>query len=588
MSFIRASRTIKIGRKRMITGNPTGGRQYVHSFFVSPMSTTQTKSLLKRLEVPHDKNANFELTRWINQDIVPLPPSRRTWGAWSFVGFWLVTGINISGWTTASSLLALGLNVWQSILTVIIGNIIVGFAVALSGLPGGDWHIGFPVINRYVWGMYGSFFPLLMRIMLSFVWYGVQTWFGGQSVKVVIASLWPSFLTMKNTLPESTAMETNDCIAMMIFWLISLPLLAIPPEYYKTPFRYATVSITITAFAMFIWALAKEGGGGPLISDPAVFLGVGNIPKGSDLAWKMVLGITTNIGSICAGILNQSDYSRFARKPGDQILSQIVCVPIMSVLTAMIGVICTSCAAGFYPDEELLWQPYNLLIAAQTHGGPGARAATFFAGCAFVVSQWGINISGNGVSGGIDMSGVFPRYLNIRRGAYITAIVGLAINPWKLLNTANTFITVFSSFAVFLGPATGLMVADYVVLRKGKLRLSHLYMPSNESIYWYSAGFNVRAVFAWIMGVWPLMPGFIAAVQSKNASAGWMHVYYLAWLFGFFVSGTTYLGLCWIWTPEGLGITDTEDIYGTFTETQPATTGSSDAGADRESWDAKL
>ncbi|KAF5374308.1 hypothetical protein D9758_004634 [Tetrapyrgos nigripes] len=555
-------------------------------------SISKTRTILKKLEVPHEKDAVFELTPWvcisalkklgttsspsssqINRDIVPLPPSRRTWGSWSFVGFWLVTGINISGWVAASSLLALGLNVWQSMLTVIIrsltqiiGTIIVGFAVVLNGLPGGEWHIGFPIINRYVWGLYGNFFPLLMRIMLSFVWYGTQTWFGGQSVKVVIAAIWPSFLTMKNTLPTSASMETNDFVATMIFWLVSLPLLAIPPEYYKVPFRYATLSITVTAFAMFIWALAKEGGGGPLLSDPTRFMGLDNVPKGSDLAWKMVLGITTQIANISAGILNQSDYTRFARKPGDQIMSQIICVPIMSILTALVGVICTSCAAGFYPDEELLWQPYDLLIAIQTHGGNGARAATFFAGCAFVISQWGINISGNGVSGGIDLSGLFPKYINIRRGAFLTACAGLAINPWKLVNTANTFITVLSSFAVFLGPATGLMVTDYVVIRRRKLRLSHLYNPSRDSIYWYTSGINLRVVIAWINGVWPLMPGFIAAVRGETTSEGWMHTYDLAWLFGFFVSGATYVILCNIWPIKGLGEIDEEDVFGTFEE----------------------
>ncbi|THV00163.1 NCS1 nucleoside transporter family [Dendrothele bispora CBS 962.96] len=529
-------------------------------------STTSKKSLLKKLEVPHEKDAVYELTPWINRDIVPLPPSRRTWGPWSFVGFWLVTGINISGWTSASALLALGLNVWQAMLTVIIGNIIVGFAVALNGLPGGEWHIGFPIINRYVWGLYGSFFPLLMRILLSFVWYGAQTWFGGQSIKVVIGAIWPSFLTMKNTLPEGTAMETNDCIAVILFWVLSLPLLAVPPELYKVPFRYATASITIAAFALFIWALAKQGGGGPLLSDPSTFLGIDKVPKGKELGWVMVLGVTTNVGSISAGIMNQSDYSRFARKPGDQVLSQIICVPIMSILTALVGIICTSCAAGFFPDEELLWEPYKLLIAIQTHGGPGARAAVFFAGCAFVVSQWGINISGNGVSGGIDLSGVFPKYINIRRGAFITACVGLAINPWQLLNTANRFITVLSSFAVFLGPATGLMITDYVVVRRRKVRLSHLYMPTQESIYWNTYGINFRAVFAWINGVWPLMPGFIAAVQNKTTSEGWTHMYYLSWLAGFFISGTTYIILCKIWPLEGLGEVDDKDVFGTFTE----------------------
>ncbi|KAF5374309.1 hypothetical protein D9758_004637 [Tetrapyrgos nigripes] len=522
-------------------------------------------AILKKLEVPHKEEAVFELTPWINRDIVPLPPSRRTWGPWSFVGFWMVTGINISGWVSASSLLALGLNVWQSMLSVVIGNLIVGCAVALNGLPGGKWHIGFPVINRYVWGLYGSFFPLLMRIMLSFVWYGTQTWFGGQSTKVVIAAIWPSFLTMKNTLPESAHMETNDCIAVIVFWVASLPWLIIPPEYYRVPFRFGSFSITVTAFTLLAWCLAKEGGAGPLISNSSRFINVPE-PKGSELGWKMMLGVTTQIGGICAGIMNQSDYTRFARKPGDQLVSQLICVPIVSSLTNFIGLLCTSCAAGFYPDEGLLWQPYNLLIAIQTHSGNGARAATFFAGCAFVVSQWGINISGNAVSGGIDLSGLFPKYINIRRGAFITACVGLAINPWQLVNTANTFITVLSSFSVFLGPATGLMCTDYVVIKRTKVRLSHLYHPSKDSIYWYTYGINFRAAIAWINGVWPLMPGFIARVNETTTGKGWTHAFDLSWLFGFFVSGTTYVILCRIWPVKHLGEVDEEDVYGTFGE----------------------
>jgi len=264
--------------------------------------------------------------------------------------------------------------------------------------------------------------------------------------------------------------------------------------------------------------------------------------------------------------LNQSDYSRFARKPGDQIWSQLVAVPISATMTALIGIICTSCAAGFYPDEPLLWQPYALLTAIQTHGGAGARAVAFFGGCAFIVSQFGINVSGNAISGGIDLSGLFPRFINIRRGAYITACIGLAINPWQLLNKPNTFITVLSSFAVFLGPATGLMITDYVYLRKKKLRLSHLYMPNSNSIYWYTKGVNLRAVFAWTMGVWPLMPGFVAAVGGKTVALGWTRTYNLAWPLGFAISSVVFIILNKIWPSPGWGEVDEEDIYGTFTQ----------------------
>ncbi|KAI0641784.1 NCS1 nucleoside transporter family [Trametes meyenii] len=525
-------------------------------------------TLLKRLEVKRKNEFEGEATAWVNRDIVPLPPSRRTWGAWSFVGYWMLTGFNISGWTTASSLLGIGLNVWQAMVSVTIGQLIVAVAVVANGFVGAEWHIGFPVYNRFVFGVYGSFFPLLMRILLSIVWYGVQLVFGGKSVKVVIGAIWPSFYTLRNTLPENTGIELNDLIGILVFAALSLPLMFVPPEHFRKPFLVGSVIITITTFSMFVWAMAKEGGGGPLLSQPSQLSGVEPLSGGARLGWAMVYGITSTIGSICSGILNQSDYTRFASYPRAQIISQLVVVPVSSVIVALFGVIVTSCAAGFYPEEPLLWAPYDLLPVIQSHGGPGARAACFFAGCAFVMSQFGINIPGNAVSGGIDLSGLLPKYINIRRGAYITAVLGIVICPWKLLTGASVFLTVLSSFAVFLGPLTGVMVSDYLIVRRKKLRLSHLYMPNPSSIYYFTYGVNFRAIIAWICGVWPLMPGFINAVSRRpiGISEGWTHLYDLAWLLGFALSAFVHVVLSTVFPPVALGEVDDQDVFGTFTE----------------------
>ncbi|KAI0822158.1 NCS1 nucleoside transporter family [Trametes gibbosa] len=525
-------------------------------------------TLLKRLEVKSEHPQEGKATAWINRDIIPLPPSRRTWGSWSFVGYWMLTGFNISGWTTASSLLGIGLNVWQALISVIIGNLIVACAVVGNGYVGAEWHVGFPVYNRFVWGVFGSFHPLLMRILLSIVWYGVQLVFGGKSVKVVIGAIWPSFYTLHNTLPESAGIELNDLIGTLIFAGISLPLLLVPPEFYRKPFLVGSIIITITTFSMFVWALAKEGGGGPLLSNPSELSGAEPLGSGAKLGWAMAYGISSTIGGISAGILNQSDYTRFASYPRAQILSQLVVVPVSSIIIALIGVVVTSCAAGFFPDDGLLWAPYDLLEAIQLHGGAGARAACFFAGCAFVLSQLGINVPGNAISGGIDMSGLLPKYLNIRRGAFVTAALGIAICPWKLLTGASVFLTVLSSFSVFLGPLTGVMVSDYLVVRRSKLRLSHLYMPNSGSIYYFNYGVNFRAVISWVCGVWPLMPGFINAVSPNpiGIAEGWSHVYSLSWPLGFVLSATVHVALSKVFPPVGLGEVDETDVFGTFTE----------------------
>jgi NCS1 family nucleobase:cation symporter-1 len=63
------------------------------------------------LEVQRDEEANVEI--YVNKDTRPLPPSRRPYGPWEFVGLWMITGsFNVGGWTTGSALISLGLNVW--------------------------------------------------------------------------------------------------------------------------------------------------------------------------------------------------------------------------------------------------------------------------------------------------------------------------------------------------------------------------------------------------------------------------------------------------------------------------------------------
>lgn len=139
------------------------------------MAFSRLQQLLKPLEVPRDDDIN--VNGYVTLDTRPLPPSRRTYGPWQFVGLWVVTGsFNISGWTTGSSLISLGLNVWQSMLIVIISNVLLGIMCVVAGAPGAKWHIGFPIMNRSFWGMWGSGVPLAFRIFLSFIWTSTNTW----------------------------------------------------------------------------------------------------------------------------------------------------------------------------------------------------------------------------------------------------------------------------------------------------------------------------------------------------------------------------------------------------------------------------
>lgn len=86
---------------------------------------TAIKRLADRLEVKRDEDTS--VLSHITHDTRSLPPSRRTYGPWSFVGLWMVTSsINVGGWTTDSSIISLGPNVWQSMLAIIVAHCCAG------------------------------------------------------------------------------------------------------------------------------------------------------------------------------------------------------------------------------------------------------------------------------------------------------------------------------------------------------------------------------------------------------------------------------------------------------------------------------
>ncbi|KAF9774415.1 hypothetical protein IL306_007586 [Fusarium sp. DS 682] len=529
------------------------------------MSNPSTlSSLASKLEVQRDEDADVDI--YVNKDTRPLPPSRRPYGPWEFVGLWMVTGsFNVGGWTTGSALISLGLNVWQSMLAIIVAHSIAGVLCVAGGHPGAKWHIGFPLWMKQNWGIWGYLFPMAIRVFLSFVWTSTNTWYGCQCLKVLLTCIWPSFRDLDTELAGGT-MQTCDIVSFVLYLILCVPLVALSPENYRKPFFIASTTVAVTVFSLLIWSTVRAQGGGALLADVSGVSGIAPA-TGGKLGWAFVAAVTANIGGIATHMWSQSDYTRYARKPGDQILAQLIMVPLGTIVVGCIGIICTSCAATLYPEnQKLLWQPYVFLdTIREQENNRGARAGVAFASIAFMFSQFGMVVASNLVVAGIDLAALLPRWFTIRRGAYATLLCAFIMQPWSLLNSATSFLTVVGSFNVFLGPLMGVMFADYFILRKRTIKLSALYGSSSESIYWYSKGWNWRAAVSWVLGVWFLLPGLAQrGMDPKGFWGGWTRLYQIGWFAGCFVSGAAFLGIDYFWPmPEKLAVDDV-DYFGTF------------------------
>jgi NCS1 family nucleobase:cation symporter-1 len=163
------------------------------------------------------------------------------------------------------------------------------------------------------------------------------------------------------------------------------------------------------------------------------------------------------------------------------------------------------------------------------------------------------------------LAGIFPRYIDIRRGAIITFFAAWIIQPWQLINRAATFVTVLSSFSVFLAPLMGVMIADYFFLRHQKVKLPHLYQ-SEGSDYWFYKGFNLRVLPCWIAGWAPTIGGLIVSAGGiTNAPRALFQLYYTAFFAGMAISFSSFYAVNVLFPIAGSGEFDPYDDWATFT-----------------------
>ncbi|KAI9728802.1 MAG: hypothetical protein M1834_007188 [Cirrosporium novae-zelandiae] len=533
------------------------------------MASEGLRKLKNKAKLHGDEAQHEQTDSWSNRDLIPLPPSRRTWGWFHYFGYWAISSLNISNWQSPNTFLTEGLSVGQSMMIIVIGRFLIFLFSSLIAWCGLTWHIGFTVQNRFTWGLRASYIPLLQRILLNFIWTAVQCWNGGRLVAVCVTAIWPSFATIKNTLPSNMPTTTYQFIGFIMFWVLSTPFLLIRPEKFKRPFQFISIYCGIGMMCMMIWALATAKGVGPLWTTGE------QIPATTrwNASWLTMAGINQLIGGIAAGITNSSDFSRYAKGPKHYLAGTLLSAWVTGVMVSFIGLVTTSACQKIY--GEVYWNPPDLLMVMMDsgNGSSKARAGVFFLAAGFALTAMFENICGNAVAGGIDLAGLFPRYINIRRGAMITFVAAWVVQPWQLINRAATFVSVLNSFAVFLAPIMGVMACDFYLLRHRKIKLSELYRAENSS-YWFWNGVNWRVIPAWLCGWAPTVGGLIMTVRGDtNGPRGLYQLYYMAFLIGFFTSSTIFFVLNKLFPCSVYVAYDEVDVYGTFTAKEAAKLG---------------
>ncbi|KAL2007515.1 hypothetical protein VTN00DRAFT_8953 [Thermoascus crustaceus] len=479
---------------------------------------------LPTIHVTQPKSAFAEgNARWTNLDLDPIPRHRRKWGVTSFIGMELDLCV------FASSMLAVGMSYRDSLVVVAISFLIVSFVISGNGAVGAIYHVPFPVIARASWGFWGSYVAIISRVILAVFWFAIQQLNGANAVKVMIGAIWPSFLTLKNDILENQGITTNGMVSYFIFWLIQLPFICMHPNKLRWLFMAKSLLVPVAWIAILIWAFVAESGG-DLFDKPSTL-------KGSAYSWLFLANLTSTIGNYATLSVNQSDFSRYSRVSVNWQLLYVPMLPIVFTFIAFIGLTASSAGHARY-GGEIPWDP-TVLISYWS-----SRACRFFAAFSFALASLGVNISANSLSAANDFMALAPRYINLRRGQLLCAFLSWCLVPWKILESAGSFLNFMSAYAVFLGPIAAIMLWDYWIVKRRKYNTLALYQP--WSIYSFCHGVNWRSIVAFICGVAPNLPGLISSVNSHIDVGVGIHPYQFGWLLGFAGTSLVYVILSYL------------------------------------------
>ncbi|KAH9897471.1 permease for cytosine/purines, uracil, thiamine, allantoin-domain-containing protein [Xylariomycetidae sp. FL2044] len=504
--------------------------------------------LLKALEVKptDDEFEAIATSRWGNKDVYPIPHDKRTYGWLAFYAYWGTCGISLSSWTIGSSLIGIGLTAGQACAVVLVGCVIASLSAYLNGAAGAIHHLGYGTLARAAFGLWGSYFVVMLNVFQSFIFYGTQMYFGGMAFVIILNSIFPSFLTLANTLPASAGITTPQLIGFVLFILLYFPVIYFIPPHVVQKYLIANLVVSsATLLGIMGWAVRANGGSAGDLVAPAV-----GVPP-SQVGFLMVQGITSVAGTYVGGSDRVSDWTRYARSRHAPTLAQLTALPLTVTLVALIGIVTTSATAQVYGTVQ--WNPVIMLQMVQQQSYTAAcRAGTFFAGLGLLCVTVFINYTQNCVSSGMDVAMLLPRWVSRRRGSIVFSVLGVLANPWRFLTQASTFITVLSSFGVFMSPAGSILVVDFWLVRKCQWNIPDLYTP--EGIYWFWNGLNWRAFVSYLLGMVWALPGFIQAVGGPAVSDGWYHLYQVSFFFGYAVSGGLFYMLNLLFPPPGLGV----------------------------------
>ena len=440
-----------------------------------------------------------------NDNLAPVLEQSRAWGAWDLAALWVGLVVCVPTWTLVTGLVTAGMNVAQSLVVVVLGNVLITLPILLQSHPGTKWGVAFPVVARSVFGHRGAHIATFLRAVVAVGWFGIQTYVGGCATHELLQAFVP---LPANAAPLPLVGLTADKLACVLaFWAVQVGVVVRGMGAIKV---LECASAPVLAALCLLLLVHTAGAAAAATGEPAT-AALKHVSAPLDtMAFLGQVGpaVTAFVGFWATLALNISDFSRLATSHRSAVVGQALGLPLFSIAFSLVAIAVTACTVSIYgapvADPVLL---IGRIASASASGGAPVVAALGLVG--LMIATLSTNVAANVVAPANALAAAFPRQFTFPRAGLLVCVLGVCIQPWMWSGFLITFLLATS---VVLGPVLGVMVVDYFLIQKTELDIDALYSSSPGSRYDFSGGYHLAALACVGMATALNVPGVLHAV----------------------------------------------------------------------------
>lgn len=461
-----------------------------------------------------ETGSDLESGTFYNEDLAPTKVKERTWNKINIAALWVGMAICVPTYTLGGVLTAyFGLSVTEALITILLANVVVLLPLTLNAFPGTKYGIPFPVLLRSSFGIVGSNVPCLIRGIVACGWFGIQTMFGGLAIHLMLSAMSDSWASLGGV---------GEVIGFFIFWALNIAVVIKGSESIKWLETLSAPLLLAVGVGLMVWAGGK-------VSFTEMLAVPANRPAEAGFMGYFFGGLTAMVGFWATLSLNIPDFSRFARSQKDQVVGQIIGLPLTMFFFAALGVVMTAASPALV--GETVSDPISLI------GKIDSPFWVVIAMVLIIIATISTNTAANVVSPTNDFQNIAPKYINNTRGVLLTGVMGILLMGWELLKKAGLLesdVSVESmysnwllGYSSLLGPIAGIMIVDYFLIKKQDLDLVSLYSENGSYPMVNYAGFIAF-----------LVPVALTVLAITTGFMSWFYNY--GWFTGAFAGAAIY------------------------------------------------